>query len=181
MSHNCLLGQNKSINYPPFGSKTEIIITSVKKRNLNYLRPTKSIVKNAIFNILGDISGLKFLDLFAGTGQIGIEAEKRGAKVIFVEKNKNLAREIRKKTKEGKVITGDAFKFLEKNKEKFHVIFADPPYILSEKEYEKLIKLALYNLEEGGVFILEHEKKKHFNAPEERQYGDTLLSIWTKE
>ncbi len=153
----------------------------MKKRDLSYLRPTKSIVKNAIFNILGDISELKFLDLFAGTGQIGLEAERRGAKVTFVEKNKKLAQEIRKKTQGGKVIIGNAFKFLEKTQEKFHVIFADPPYILSDKDYERLIKLSLSKLEEGGVFILEHEKKKHFNAPEERQYGDTLLSIWTKE
>ena len=152
----------------------------MKKRDLNYLRPTKSIVKNAIFNILGDISELKFLDLFAGTGQVGLEAERRGAKVTFVEKNRKLAQEIRKKTKTGKVVAGDAFRFLEKTKERFHVIFADPPYILSDKDYERLIKLALSKLEEGGVFILEHEKKKHFNAEEERQYGDTLLSIWTK-
>ena len=153
----------------------------MKKRSLNYLRPTKSIVKNAIFNILGDISDLKFLDLFAGTGQIGLEAENRGAEVIFVEKNKKLAQEIKKKARRGRVISGDAFKFLERTKDRFHVIFADPPYLLSDKDYERLIKLALSRLEKGGVFILEHEKGKHFNAPEERKYGDTLLSIWTKE
>ncbi len=153
----------------------------MKKKNLDYLRPTKSIVKTAIFNILGDISGIYFLDLFAGTGQIGLEAEKRGAKVTFVEKNKKLAQEIRKKTESGKVIVGDVFKFLERSKEKFHVIFADPPYILKYKDYERLIKLSLSKLEEGGVFILEHDKRKRFNAPEERQYGDTLLSIWAKE
>lgn len=153
----------------------------MKKRSLNYLRPTKSIVKNAIFNILGDISDLKFLDLFAGTGQIGLEAENRGAEVIFVEKNKKLAQEIKKKARRGRVISGDAFKFLERTKDRFHVIFADPPYLLSDKDYERLIKLALSRLEKGGVFILEHEKGKRFNAPEERKYGDTLLSIWTKE
>lgn len=153
----------------------------MKKKDLDYLRPTKSIVKNAIFNILGDVSELKFLDLFAGTGQIGLEAEKRGAKVTFVEKNRKFAQEIKKKTKSGKVITGDAFKFLENTQEKFHVIFADPPYLLSDKDYERLIKLALSKLEDGGVFILEHEKKRRFNAPEERQYSDTLLSIWPKE
>ena len=153
----------------------------MKKKNLNYLRPTKSIVKNAIFNILGDIEGVKFLDLFAGTGQVGLEAERRGAKVIFVEKNKKLAQGIKKKTKSGKVIVGDAFRFLEKSREKYHVIFADPPYVLSDKDYERLIRLALSKLKEGGVFILEHEKRRHFNAEEERQYGDTLLSIWTKE
>ncbi|MDQ7082793.1 MAG: RsmD family RNA methyltransferase [Aquificota bacterium] len=49
-----------------------------KTRNRWSLRPTSSLVKNALFNILGDIEGLTFLDLFAGTGQIGLEAERRG-------------------------------------------------------------------------------------------------------
>ncbi|GAB6066341.1 16S rRNA (guanine(966)-N(2))-methyltransferase RsmD [Aquifex pyrophilus] len=143
------------------------------------MRPTQSIVKNAIFNILGDISGLRFLDLFAGTGQIGLEAERRGADVVFVEKNRKLAEEIKKKTKKGKVVVGDALSFLRRTKEKFHVIFADPPYAYDK--YDELIRLALSRLEEGGVFILEHDKRKSFNAPEERRYGDTVLSIWVKE
>jgi len=145
---------------------------------LNYLRPTKSIVKNAIFNILGDIEGLTFVDLFAGTGQIGLEAERRGAKVIFVEKNRKLANEIRKKTR-GKVVVGDALSFLRNWEGKAHVVFADPPYIYNR--YDELINLVLKKLEKGGVFILEHDKRKSFNAPEERRYGDTVLSIWVKE
>jgi len=145
---------------------------------LNYLRPTKSIVKNAIFNILGDIEGLTFVDLFAGTGQIGLEAERRGAKVIFVEKNRKLAHEIRKKTR-GKVVVGDALSFLRNWEGKAHVVFADPPYIYNR--YDELINLVLKKLEKGGVFILEHDKRKSFNAPEERKYGDTVLSIWVKE
>lgn len=137
------------------------------------------MVKNALFNILGEISDLVFVDLFAGTGQIGLEAERRGAKVIFVEKNRKLVYQIKRKTKEGKVITGDALNFLKKWKDKSHIIFADPPYIYDK--YEELIKLALSRLEKGGVFILEHDKGKSFNAPEERKYGDTVLSIWVKE
>ena len=137
------------------------------------------MVKNALFNILGEISDLVFVDLFAGTGQIGLEAERRGAKVIFVEKNRKLVYQIKRKTKEGKVITGDALNFLKKWKDKSHIIFADPPYIYDK--YEELIKLALSRLEKRGVFILEHDKRKSFNAPEERKYGDTVLSIWVKE
>ncbi len=86
---------------------------------------------------------------------------------------------IKKKTKSGKVITADALSFLRKGKEKFHIIFADPPYAYDK--YDKLIDLALSRLEEGGVFILEHDKRRSFNAPEERKYGDTVLSIWVKE
>jgi len=142
------------------------------------LRPTQSLVKNALFNLLGELEGLSFWDLFAGTGQIGLEAERRGAKVTFVERHRRRADEIRKKTK-GRVYAEDALRFLKRTKEKAHVIFADPPYDYGQ--YEKLIKLALEKLEEGGAFILEHDKRKSFGAPEERRYGDTVLSIWVRE
>ena len=142
---------------------------------MNRCRPTPSIVKNALFNILGDIEGLTFIDLFAGTGQIGLEAERRGAKVIFVERDHRRAMGIRKKTK-GKVIRGDALKVLKKLKG--DIIFADPPY--GYTKYESLIEIALGSLTEGGVFILEHSKKKSFGADRERIYGDTVLSFWWK-
>jgi len=148
----------------------------VKKRRT--LRPTKSVVKGALFNILGDLRGLTFLDLFAGTGQIGLEAERRGATVLFVEKNKKLAQEIKKKTK-GTVVPSDVLKFLKRWEGKADVIFADPPYAYDK--YEELISLALSRLPSGGVFVLEHDKRRSFGAPEERRYGDTVLSIWVRE
>ena len=55
-----------------------------KARRKQKIRPTSDLVKQAVFNILGDIEGLIFFDLFAGTGQMGIAAEERGAEVIFV-------------------------------------------------------------------------------------------------
>jgi len=136
------------------------------------------MVRNALFNILGDIEGLTFLDLFAGTGQIGLEAERRGAIVVFVEKNPKLAEDIRRKTK-GKVIRGDVFRVIGKLGFRPDVVFADPPYAFSR--YKELIDRVLEILEPGGVFILEHDKRKSFGAPEERVYGDTVLSIWRKE
>ncbi len=148
-----------------------------KTRRIQKLRPTSSLVKNALFNILGDIEGLVFLDLFAGTGQIGLEAERRGARVIFVEKNPKLAEEIRKKTR-GKVIRGDVLKILGKLDLKPDVVFADPPYAF--ERYKELIEEVMEVLEPGGVFVLEHDKRKRFGAEEERTYGDTVLSIWRK-
>ncbi len=148
-----------------------------KTRRIQKIRPTSSLVKNALFNILGDIEGLVFLDLFAGTGQIGLEAERRGARVIFVEKNPKLAEEIRKKTR-GKVIRGDVLKILGKLDLKPDVVFADPPYAF--ERYKELIKEVMNVLEPGGVFVLEHDKRKRFGAEEERTYGDTVLSIWRK-
>jgi len=148
-----------------------------KTRRVQILRPTSSLVKNALFNILGDIEGLVFLDLFAGTGQIGLEAERRGAEVIYVEKNPKQVFEIRKMA-EGKVIKGDALKILDRLGIQPDIIFADPPYAF--ENYKILIEKAMRVLRPGGLFILEHDKRKSFGADEERVYGDTDLSIWRK-
>ncbi|WP_029522040.1 RsmD family RNA methyltransferase [Persephonella sp. KM09-Lau-8] len=148
------------------------------------LRPTSSKVRQALFNILYDVSGERFLDLFAGTGEIGITALKKGAEfVYFVEKNRKRAEEIKRKalkfSKNFKVVPVDALKFLKTYKDQpFDIIFADPPY--NYKEYDKLIDMALKKLADGGVFILEHRSDKHFGADEERKYGDTVLSFWRK-
>ncbi|WP_297454586.1 RsmD family RNA methyltransferase [Persephonella sp.] len=148
------------------------------------LRPTSSKVRQALFNILYDVSGERFLDLFAGTGEIGITALKKGAEfVYFVEKNRKRAEDIKKKaskfSKNFKVVPVDALKFLKTYKDQpFDIIFADPPY--NYKDYDKLIDMALKKLADGGVFILEHRSNKHFGADEERKYGDTVLSFWRK-
>lgn len=134
-------------------------------------------MKNALFNILGDIEGLCFLDLFAGTGQIGLEAERRGASVVFVEKDPRLVREIKERTK-GKVIRGDVLRVLEKLKLRPDIVFADPPYAFDR--YEELLRKVMDILRPGGVFLLEHEKRRRFSPEEERIYGDTVLSLWRK-
>ena len=145
------------------------------------LRPTSSKVRQALFNILFNVSEKSFLDLFAGTGEIGITAIKKGAKpVYFVEIERQRANEIKKKagkiSKDFKVITSDALSFLKKTDKKFDIIFADPPY--NYKKYEKLIEEAKKHLNENGIFILEHRVNHTFNADDERKYGDTLLSFW---
>ncbi len=153
-------------------------------RAMKDLRPTSSKVRQALFNILYDVSGERFLDLFAGTGEIGITALKKGADfVYFVEKNRKRAQDIKKKaskfSKNFKVVPVDALKFLKTYKDQpFDIIFADPPY--NYKDYDKLIDMALEKLANGGVFILEHRSDKHFDADEERKYGDTVLSFWRK-
>ncbi len=149
-----------------------------KARRKQKIRPTSDLVKQAVFNMLGDIEGLVFFDLFAGTGQIGMLAEERGAEVIFVEKSPKIAEKIRQKSR-GKVIVGDVLKFLEHTEHRADVIFADPPY--DYEFYDKLIELAIKNLKEGGIFILEHSKKLDFSPQKKKIYGDTVLSIWRKE
>ncbi len=149
------------------------------KNTRRRLRPTSSLVRNAIFNILGnilgEISGKTFIDLFAGTGGVGLEAERRGAKVIFVERDPYLVRELAGKTR-GKVVRADTLKYLKTLKDKADIIFADPPY--SFRDYRKLITLCLERLSPEGIFILEHERKKDFPCDQRKEYGDTALSIW---
>ncbi len=151
---------------------------------MNKLRPTSAKVRQALFNILFDVSGTVFADLFAGTGEIGITAMKKGADfVFFVEKDRKRAQEIKKKasklSKNFKVVQADALKFLKNYRGKpFDVIFADPPY--DYRYYDKLIDEALKKLSEGGIFILEHRSDRSFGADEERRYGDTVLSFWRR-
>jgi len=142
------------------------------------LRPTSSVVKNALFNIIGDIKGKKFLDLFCGTGQIGLKAEEKGADVTFVDIDWRNIRKLREKVK-GKVVRAEALSFLRKDKSAYGVIFADPPY--NYDRYDELIYLALTRLEKDGLFILEHDKRKSFDADKIKIYGDTALSIWIKK
>ena len=158
---------------------------SKKRKGFKDLKPTTGLVKNALFNILGNIKDLEFLDLFAGTGQIGLEAERRGAKVSFVEKHKKRAEDIKKKTQKGKVYTGDVLKVLPRLGE-YDIIFADPPY--DYDKYKQLLREIVEHLSEGGLLIVEHFKKvdlrpltpKGLEFEEQRTYGDTVLSFFRK-
>jgi len=132
------------------------------------------MVKLAVFNILGDIEGLRFLELFAGSASVSVEAQNRGARSTAVDiSSKNL------KSKQIKFIKKDALAFLKTNKEPFDVIFADPPYKF--QDYDKLLSLVKANLTEGGLLVLEHSSKEDFGSKDKRIYGDTALSFWYKE
>jgi len=132
------------------------------------VRPTMDRVKAAIFSSLGDaISDARVLDLFAGSGALGIEALSRGAaSVLFVEEDRQLTEAIEKnlaKTKlDGRVRRQEVFEFLRRSSgtEGFQIIFADPPYEKTksgERFIEKLLKSeALAQLlEPNGIFVLE--------------------------
>lgn len=101
------------------------------------IRPTQDKVRKALFDILGDIEGLSFLELFAGSGAVGIEALSRGAKgVVFVEKNQQCIDNIKISGSLmgllGHKVMGldvqEAIKRLSKAGETFDIIFLDPPY-----------------------------------------------------
>ena len=100
------------------------------------VRPTTDKVKESIFNIIQfDIEGRKILDLFAGTGQLGIECLSRGAtSAVFVDRRPDAVKLIKENLKvtsltdKGRVVSGDSVEFLKSIREKFDIIFLDPPY-----------------------------------------------------
>lgn len=133
------------------------------------VRPTMGMVKSAIFSSLGDLlPRARVLDLFAGTGALGIEALSRGAaNVVFVETDRNavasIERNLAKTQLRGTVYRTDIFSFLDRLAvaNSFDLIFADPPYMKKpgERDFtpELLASTALHcALAPGGVFVLEH-------------------------
>jgi 16S rRNA (guanine966-N2)-methyltransferase len=132
------------------------------------VRPTMDRVKAAVFSSLADqVIGAPVLDLFAGSGGLGIEALSRGAaSVLFVEEDRQSIRAIEKNLAKtnliGRVRQQDVFDFLRRSSfaEKFRIIFADPPYEKT-KSGERFTERLLANaalaqlLESGGVFVLE--------------------------
>ena len=126
------------------------------------IRPTSDMVKESIFNIVQfDIEGRRILDLFAGTGQLGVEALSRGAKsAVFIDSSPAAVKLIKENLKlcgfidQASVYTREALLFLENN-EKFDLIFIDPPYDtpLAGKTIQKIIKFD--KLDTNGIMICE--------------------------
>lgn len=162
-------------------------------------RPTSSLVRGAIFNMCQPlIEDALFLDLFAGSGAMGLEALSRGAKhVIFVEKDPKALLSIKANiqllgvSEQCQIIPKDAFlalKILEKKGERFTIISADPPYITKAVNFSnKLIHLLDETslLEPQGILFIEEgqplkvEKPfTHFSLKEIRQYGNTYLHVF---
>ena len=165
------------------------------------LRPTSDKLRETLFNVLGpDLTGAHFVDLFAGTGAIGIEALSRGAsEVVFIENHPPAATLIRRNLESLEVRSGatvlavDALRGLAmlaaRNKGPapgFTHIFLDPPYAAS-KDYARVLEFlgAADLLAPGGLVIAEH--RRNFDLPEEAgalrrfrvlKQGDAALSFY---
>ena len=149
----------------------------------NY-RPTQSRVRKSLFDILGDLTGLSVVDLFAGSGILGFEALSRGAEeVTFIESNPQLVKLLynnKDKINPEKCIVKkmDVFNFIDDNR-KYDIILGDPPY--GQKGLNLLIESCLKMLNPNGLLVLETSTKdKHTSADRERIYGSTKLSFWSK-
>ena len=158
-------------------------------------RPTADRVKEAMFSILQfELPGARILDLFGGTGQLGIEGLSRGAAAAtFVDQRDDACRLIRenlKRTgleKQGTVICSDYCAYLRNCTEKYNIIILDPPY--AEEFLEKSLKMIteIDILQSGGIIVAEYQVGKsldldflHQFQAREYKYGITKLMVFRK-
>jgi len=161
------------------------------------IRPTQDKVRKAIFDILGDVEGLSFLELYAGSGAVGFEALSRGvSQLTMVECSHNSVLAIKKNIALLKASSCNlyyleaekAIKLLSRDKKSFDIIFLDPPY------HEEMAKKILHTLEgydilaPNGLIVAQHPKTELLSEPspnfsliKEAKYGDTWLSIFRKK
>ncbi len=155
------------------------------------VRPTTDMAKESLFNILGnyfDFEDKAALDLFAGTGNISYEFVSRGCNTVTaVDKDFGCTKFIshtanKLQMTELKVTRLDVFRFIEKTKFKYDIIFADPPYIL--KNIDEISKTVFENkiLNNGGWLIVEHpgeiDLSKSLHFYEHRKYGRVNFSFF---
>lgn len=159
------------------------------------VRPTTDMAKEALFNILNNqfnFTELKILEVFAGTGNISYEFASRGsAPITCVDGDFGCVSYIKKIAAEFEfdinAIKSDAFVFLERCNSSFDIIFADPPYGLTQQQFESISTLVFENnlLDNEGVLIIEHsketklEKMPHFSYS--KSYGGTIFSFFEFE
>ncbi len=158
-------------------------------------RPTADRVKEALFSIINfDIPGAKVLDLFGGTGQLGIEALSRGAaSAVFVdarEESCRLIRENLKRTKleqDAKVIRSDYLDYLNRCREQYNIIFLDPPYaeVFLENAIKRITEIDI--LQSDGIIVAERPLGKElpwefegYARSKDYKYGKVLLTIYRK-
>ena len=158
-------------------------------------RPTTDKVKESIFNIVQfDVEGRNVLDLFGGTGQLGIEALSRGAaRCTFVDLRKEAAAVIKENVKtcgfeaRGKVVQGDSIAFLTGCREKFDLVFLDPPYAsgLLERALEVIAKIDI--MSENGIIVCESGAEQvlpELSAPYEKgreyRYGKIKVTLYRR-
>lgn len=181
----------------------KVIAGLAKGRRLKSLRgllvrPTPAILREAIFNIIGDsICGSSFLDLFAGTGGVGIEAISRGASfVLFVEKEGRACSAIKENLRlcgfqSGyQIICRDAklaLRYIVKKSMSFDIAFLDPPYgtdlahqTMAQPELARALKLE-------SLILVQHSLKKslenkygEFALVIVKKFGDTALSVYSR-
>jgi 16S rRNA (guanine966-N2)-methyltransferase len=159
-------------------------------RGARDLRPTTERVREAVFSILGEVSGARVLDLFCGTGALGIEALSRGAsEATLVDTRPAAARrnvESLELTDRARAVRADAARFLRRVEAgSFDLVLCDPPYRLADRLAADLDPLIRRVLAEGGRVVIESspDRPLPLSLPllTERTYGDTLIRVHADE
>ena len=159
-------------------------------------RPTADRVKEALFSIIQfELPGARVLDLFGGTGQLGIEAISRGAKeAVFVDAREEACKIIRENLRRtkmeqyGKVVRADYMDYLKRCRENFDIILLDPPYaeVFLENSLKMITEIDI--LRSGGIIVCERPLDKElpweypdFTRSKDYKYGKTLLTLYRKD
>lgn len=157
------------------------------------VRPTTDRVKESIFSIIQfEIEGRQVLDLFAGSGQLGIEALSRGAAyATFTDMSKNSVDVVKSNLlstglgSNSAVLQTDAITFLRNNKKKFDIVFMDPPYRTGL--LQSALELVANSMNDGGVIICEHpydeelpENAGEFAKYRDYKYGKIAVTVYRK-
>jgi 16S rRNA (guanine966-N2)-methyltransferase len=149
-------------------------------------RPTADRVREALFSILGDVAGARVLDLYAGSGALGIEALSRGAaSATFVDNDPRALAAIRQNLEavgaEAEVRRRDALRFLAAAGGRYDLVLIDPPYDSAARIAEPLAERLPAVLGEGARVVTESDKRAPLELPlpllRERTYGDTRIAV----
>ncbi len=164
----------------------------IKTPDEKIVRPTLSKVRESVFNVLysliGEFTGKSFLDMFGGSGIMGLEAISRGFKKVTVfEKNRQVAEIIKSNYKSLNIpvdlTIGDSLKLFQKREELFDVIYIDPPYMSGI--YENVLDEIKTNEKTNeSIIVLEHVTELNlsdFEILKQKKYGDKYLTFITKE
>jgi len=149
-------------------------------------RPTADRVREALFSMLGDVGGAHVLDLYAGSGALGIEALSRGAdSAVFVERDPRAAAAIRRNLEslgvEARVARQDVLGFLGREQGPFDLVFCDPPYDSASRLSGALAERLPALTPQTARIVTESDKRDPLELPfpliVERVYGDTRIAI----
>jgi 16S rRNA (guanine966-N2)-methyltransferase len=175
-----------------------IIAGAAKGRRLRAIggetRPMTDRVREAVFSSLGDfVIGSRVIDLFAGTGSIGLEALSRGAaQVVFVERSRRALSVLRANVATvglgGVVVAADVGGFLAGDDRRYDLAFVDPPYALSLASLQSILDRLVPRLGGGGVAVLHRRRDSSppdtpagMELVDRRRYGDSEISRMVKE
>lgn len=159
------------------------------------IRPAMDRMRESLFSILGDLDGQSFLDLFSGSGIVGIEAASRGAQPVHLvemdhHKRHTIERNMQCVETDIKLFTTDVLHFMHLAKQQYDIVYADPPFSFLHKIRLAQLAATLPLVAPGGLFIIHYPREEHSDWPQriggltcidERRYGRSTLRFYRYE